>query len=147
MASIRQRRVRSPGCRSRCACPGGFYAVKTKWTTARSDLTNGADRTRWQPAIQQTHNAARKIRLLLRSAGVLAQVRPVLVFWGPSMADLPGGSFTVDGVLVCHGRQAATWRPLLESSASQENEAAASAALTSYFGRAKQGVSQLMSWT
>lgn len=111
--------------------PSGVFAVETKWTSARLDGTDLAA-PRWRRALEQSHFGARKIRLLLRAQGVRVDVRPVLILWGPALVDPPEGSAVVDGVLVCWGRQAKLWRPLLEKAGEEQAAGAARAALQRY---------------
>jgi hypothetical protein len=112
--------------------PSGVYAVETKWTSAELDGVADLGAERWQRALDQSHRGARKIRLLLRSHGVHAQVRPVLVLWGPALVDPPEGSAVVDDVLVCWGRLAKLWRGRLEAVDVEEQVGPARAAMQRY---------------
>jgi hypothetical protein len=85
--------------------PGRVYAIETKWT-ARSDVDRFLKGATWQAARQATELAAE-----LRTRGAGREVRPLLVVWGPGMADRLGEKpQLVNKVPVVAGHHAAVWR-------------------------------------
>ena len=85
--------------------PGRVYAIETKWT-ARSDTDRFLKGATWQAARQATELAAE-----LRARGAGREVRPLLVVWGPGMADRLGEKpQAVNNVPVVAGHHAEVWR-------------------------------------
>lgn len=85
--------------------PGRVYAVETKWT-ARSDLDRFLKGATWQAARQATELSAE-----LRDRGAGREVRPLLVVWGPGIAERLGEKpQAVSNVPVVAGRHSKVWR-------------------------------------
>lgn len=85
--------------------PGRVYAIETKWT-ARSDVDRFLKGASWQAARQ-----AEELSDELRKRGVGRQARPLLVVWGPGMADRLGEKpQAVNKVPVVAGRHSDVWR-------------------------------------
>ena len=85
--------------------PGRVYAIETKWTS-RSDLDRFLKGATWQAARQATELSAE-----LRSRGAGREVRPLLVVWGPGIADRLGEKpQAVNNVPVVAGHHAEVWR-------------------------------------
>lgn len=77
--------------------PGGVYAIETKYTDSRVDLTtrSGAERANWWAA--QAIESARSIRLLLPNDFRILDVYPGVLVWGNEVSGTP---HSVDGVPV-----------------------------------------------
>ena len=84
--------------------PGRVYAIETKWT-ARSDVDRFLKGATWQAARQAIELSAE-----LRDRGAGREVRPLLVVWGPGVADRLEKPELIDKVLVVAGRDAKVWR-------------------------------------
>jgi hypothetical protein len=85
--------------------PGRVYAIETKWTS-RSDVDRFLKGATWQAARQAT-----ELSVELRSRGAGREVRPLLVVWGPGMADRLGEKpQAVNNVPVVAGHHAEVWR-------------------------------------
>lgn len=90
--------------------PGRTYAVETKWTASVGRYLDGA--------IAQASRQAKALSTLLREQGVMRDVLPILVVWGPGSADALGPAPTLEGdVRVVAGRSAGTWRARIEAAA------------------------------
>jgi hypothetical protein len=90
--------------------PRGVYAVETKYTTD-AKLTASTAHWRLSRALWQAKQGASDVADLLFEHGVSADVKPVLVLWGPGAPDFEKGWERLKGVTVVAGRQADTWRP------------------------------------
>lgn len=85
--------------------PGRVYAIETKWT-ARDDLDRFLKGATWQAARQASELAAE-----LRKRGAGREVRPLLVVWGPGIAERLGEKpRAVNKVPVVAGRHSEVWR-------------------------------------
>ncbi len=85
--------------------PGRVYAIETKWT-ARSDVDRFLRGATWQAARQATELSAE-----LHQRGAGRKVRPLLVVWGPGMADRLGEKpRAVNKVPVVAGHHSDIWR-------------------------------------
>ena len=103
--------------------PNGLVAVSTQHTHAEWEVTEsgivtrGAGQSFPVPGpILAAKQSAQSLNALALSAGVNATVLPVVILWGPHIADIPGGARTIDGVVVGIGSQAEQWTTLLRSS-------------------------------
>ena len=99
--------------------PRGAIAVETKFTNDDWVLSAPAAGKTWlrgawrRQLVGQAYREARKLRSLLRAGGVVTDVLPVLVLWGP---NLGGVSTTVIGdVVVGLGRDPDAWVGQLHS--------------------------------
>jgi hypothetical protein len=92
--------------------PGGILAIETKWTDQAWDVNAPVIAPYLRRAIDQAATGAKRISSYLRSSDAQLDipVLPVLVLWGPSVADTDGGSRSIDGVAVLIGRQHAEWQ-------------------------------------
>jgi hypothetical protein len=85
--------------------PGRVYAIETKWT-ARSDIDRFLNGATWQAA-RQASELARE----LKTRGLGREVRPLLVVWGPGIADRLGEQpRAVNKVPVVAGHHSSVWR-------------------------------------
>ncbi|MTV26411.1 NERD domain-containing protein [Nitriliruptoraceae bacterium ZYF776] len=92
--------------------PGRVYAIETKWT-ARADLERFL-----RGATAQARRQADDLRAELRRRGVDAEVRPLLIVWGPGLGDkLPSAAARRYDVAVVRGGGAEEWLPRLEAAA------------------------------
>jgi hypothetical protein len=87
--------------------PRGVVAVETKFTsmtwTARGSTLEGPV---GEP-LDQALRAARRIRLLLKSKGIVVDVAPALAVWGPGSRALR--TSTIGGIHLLVGRQQKEW--------------------------------------
>jgi hypothetical protein len=86
---------------------GGVIAVETKWTAQEFEGRHGKHQ-RYRAALQQAQLSARRVRSLLQSKGIDAEVAPMLVVWGRGAPHFKDGTREVDGVLVVEGRSVPT---------------------------------------
>ena len=110
--------------------PGGIFAVETKWSSHECDLDMTVLPWGIEAGLHQATAAARKIRLLLWSKKMRADVQPVLVIWGPKVERAANSYVDVGPVRLIVGAQASGWRATLEGSeiiGEQERQAAADA--------------------
>jgi hypothetical protein len=99
--------------------PSGVLAIETKYgDTPWTNNKIGA--ALFARSLDQAHKSAMNIRSLLRSEGLVVEVRPVLVVWGAAGKDLPLGE--VDGVLVLPSGKRKEWIDELPSTGSDLTE-------------------------
>jgi hypothetical protein len=95
--------------------PYGVLVFETKWTNQHIDLADqdlpGLVIT---AAKQATGNAGRIQALLARDVGEVPLV-PVVVLWGPNVTAAVAKPRDVGGARVVRGKDAASWRGLIES--------------------------------
>jgi hypothetical protein len=92
---------------------GLLLAAETKWTSRPLRITPERIEGLYCDGITQAENGAKRIERLLRSKGVLREVVPVLVLWGPGVPEMDGGYQRVGDVRVVVGKQADEWRDRL----------------------------------
>lgn len=86
--------------------PTGVFVLETKWTATRQSERRGYLRGRLEYGADQAWRGARRVRSVLRGAGVIVDVEPVVVLWGPR--DAWGDDHPV-GVAIVHGDDLAEW--------------------------------------
>lgn len=90
--------------------PGRTYAVETKWTASGGRFLDGA--------VAQASRQAKTLTAWLAEQGVVRDVLPILVVWGPGSAGALGPDPTLRGdVRVVAGRAAGSWRARIEAAA------------------------------
>lgn len=90
--------------------PSGIWALEVKWSmTPADDLAHVWGLPRH---LEQTRQAARKVRGLLRSSAVGVPVHPVLVLAGPGMPQV-GPSTIFEGIRVVNSTSRRGWKALL----------------------------------
>lgn len=83
--------------------PGRVYAIETKWTSSRGAYRDGP--------VRQAQRQAELLQHELRARGVERTVIPLLVIWGPGVADTLDNGPKLEGqTRVVAGANAEDWR-------------------------------------
>ena len=117
--------------------PSGISAVETKWGTREIDASRGEQEQRVSHYLLNARRGARQIGIFLKhTASLDVPVRPVLIVWGPDVADIARGVTQIGDVTVLIGRQHKEWLPLFNNSSLDSWKVdAAREALSAYEGQ------------
>jgi Nuclease-related domain len=99
--------------------PGGVYVIESRWASKYYELgERSIVGIHGREPIAQARDDAQRVERLLRDGPdrIEVTVQPMVVVWGPRALMLDAGWTTVDGVLVCEGRQEEQWLNRLDDS-------------------------------
>lgn len=95
--------------------PYGVLVVETKWTTARVDLDSLRVPRLILDAVRQASDNAGRVRALLERDVGSVPIIPIVVLWGSGIRASTGKPRDVEGVRVVRGKDASSWRPLIQT--------------------------------
>jgi hypothetical protein len=119
--------------------PAGILAIESKWTNLPWVVKDGMLRVLGRDPLAQARRSARKIRLFLRSEGVVVEPVPLLVIWGSGAPTEADEGLWINGVLVVAGRGSRDWCDRLEALTHQTVDGAIAAGATQNLQRFAAG--------